>query len=108
MARSNVLQVPDYETYLAKERQTLLARYVVVERDLGSKRIEYAQVLGDEKRTKAEAWRQATANGASATAADRASEHGAVHAVTESIQLRAELDVLEREAALLLYLLREA
>lgn len=99
--------VPDYSRYLAGERQTLLARYLCVERDLATLRLEYVQVLCDEKRTKAAAWERAVGTGMSASAADKSADHSSVHAVAESILLRGQVDVLEREAAMILVLFRE-
>lgn len=107
MGNSNVLQVPDYEAYLVMEYRQLLTRYLCAERDLGNKRMEYAQVLSDEKDRKAALWNRAVDTGESATKADKISEHGSAMMVRESITLRAEVDVLEREAALLLFLMRE-
>lgn len=89
------------------ESKALLTRYLVVERDLGNRRMEYAQVLSDEKDRKAALWHRAIDSGDSATKADRVAEHGAAMMVRESIILRAEVDVLEREAAMLLFLMRE-
>lgn len=97
----------NYATYLAGGAPLLLARYVAVEGDLARLKLEYAQVLCDEKRTRALAWLNSFHGGASATAADREAEHTAVHAVTECITLRAEIDVLDRESIVLLVLLRE-
>ena len=102
----NFIQVPDYERYLVAERRSLTTRYLCVERDLAGKKLEYAQTLSDEKRTKAAAWERAIQSGVSATGADKAADHAAVHVVTESILLRADVDVLEREAAMLLFLLK--
>lgn len=104
---SNVLQVPDYTTYLVWERRQLLTRYLCVERDLAGKKLEYGQTLSDEKQTKAVEWQRAIEHGMSATAADKAADYRSAYVVAESIQLRVQVDVLEREAAMIRLLLEE-
>lgn len=63
-------------------------------------------MLCDEKRAKSSAYARSIQQGSSPSAADRAADYSTVHFITESITLRIEVDVLEREAAMLLFILR--
>lgn len=98
----------DYTQYLDMERRTLLSRYLCVERDLAKAKVDYGHVLSDEKRMKAQEYVAGVGRGLSPSSSDKAADHAAVHLVTETIEARVQIDVLERESTMILVLLRES